>query len=359
MALYFFFSFDAIQISRIRNMLHTFRTYLQLISTIRNEAKMVYNYERPTNDVFDFFIYSFLSSVVYLILTGRSEFKASLKFQYLVTFCVTSAAYLFPAMILFRLAIIVTPDSMKAPRYFLLSEFVMCMLFYLCTVIALILKHFAKQTRHLGLMDLHEHIDTLRDHPWLWRKTMAYFFCRFVMIYFLYIPLAIIANIIFIVLFNRPQVAFNDVLFFLAFSLIILSASIWLWIHVGSFQSVAHCELVVHCFILCYFMADNIFLAKMLLSSLSTYLVSFYSIILKPKNKDFYDMPKWFLFQMGHWTHYRNMSSEEFRDMELPVGTGKILREYHTLLYPREPAQIPLPPSPIEDIPAQKQWIGR
>ncbi|KAL5603825.1 hypothetical protein FOVSG1_006575 [Fusarium oxysporum f. sp. vasinfectum] len=59
----------------------------------------------------------------------------------------------------------------------------------------------------------------------------------------------------------------------------------------------------------------------MLLSSLSIYLVSFYSIIVEPtepRPPAWYAMPSWFYFQMVFWFHYKDVPIEEFKKPEFP-----------------------------------------
>ncbi|KAM5350317.1 hypothetical protein ACJ41O_006822 [Fusarium nematophilum] len=303
---------------------------------------MEYDYEQPRNEVFDFFIYSFLSSVVFLVLTGRKSFKKSLNFQYLITACVNLAAYIFPATILFRVAIYRTPKSLSIPRILLLVEFGLCVFFFLCNAVTLVLKHFHDKTRALGLMDLHEHAAELSKHPWLWWKTMAYLCFRFVILYVIHLPICLTINIIFLALFNPPHVSFNDILFLVSFGIVLMAASVWMWTHIGAFQAIAHSELVVNSFVLTYFASDNEYLAKMLLSSLSIYLVSFYSIIAEPtepKPPAWYAMPSWFYFQVVFWFHYKDVPIEEFKKPGFPSRHGKIFANYHDLLYNKSPAQ--------------------
>lgn len=304
------------------------------VTPIYENLKMAYDYEHATSDVFDFFIYSFVSTVIFLIATGRPEFKKSIKFQYVVTSSVTAAAYLFPAIILTRLAFFVTPASAKAPRVYLITELGLCVAFYVCTCMTLLMKHISPNSRNYSIMTLHEHVDELKDHPWLWRRCMAYFLFRFILIYYVYLPTSIAANLCFIILFNKPNITFDDGLFFIAFAAALGAASIWLWVHVGAFQCIAHCELIINSFLICYFLADDAFLAKMLLSSVSIYLVSFYSILDNPKPPSWYSMPTWFCFQIIHWKKYRNIPASEFRNPAFEMQHGGMFRKYHDMLYP-------------------------
>lgn len=322
----------------LRALLAQLRIALTSIDKQRPDAKMPYEYEQPRREVFDFFIYSFLSSVVFLIYTGRPKFKKSLKFQYLVTFCVACSAYIFPAAIVFRVAVLHTPKSLPIPRILLLVEFGLCIFFFLCSLLCLVFKHFNRKIQHRSLMDLHEHAEEFLETPSLWWQVMAHFCFRFIAIYFVHIPACLVINILFLALFNPPEISFDDGLFLVSFGLALLAASTWLWVHVGPFQSLAHSELVINSFILTYFASDNEYLAKMLLSSLSIYLVSFYDILSPQKHgRDWYNMPAWFYFQVVFWFNYRHVSIDEFKRPGYRTHHGTLFMRYHDLVYKPKP----------------------
>jgi hypothetical protein len=122
----------------------------------------------------------------------------------------------------------------------------------------------------------------------------------------------------------------------IAFGSVLFPASIWMWYRLGLFQFFAHFELVLNSFILCYFITDDAYLAKMLLSALAIHLSIGSTIVpdILTQHREFNDLPTWFYFQVIYWRHFREKEFKKYPEESLDTTErGETFRRYYNLVY--------------------------
>lgn len=289
-----------------------------------NVIIMAYDYEPPQSDIFGFFIFTFVAGVVGLTITKDGKFRLTLDYQYLTTVCVAFTVYIFPAIICLRVARGAALHGPPVPRKLLYAEAGICLANLMLTIVCGLLKFVPRLTKELGPTDLHKFInratyqkaikrdnkipkisegDYLRDHPNLWRFAMAYFFVRFLWIYWVHIPICIGINIYIAAKYHPPVMNFDAIVFWTFVGIVLVAVTTWFCGKICPFQAYIHFILILNSIFTCYFIADTSYLANLLLGALAIYLSTTYDMINEKslKIKKIYHLPSVWWFEMTAW----------------------------------------------------------
>jgi len=94
---------------------------------------------------------------------------------------------------------------------------------------------------------------------------------------------------------------------------------------------------VLNSFVLCYFVTDDAYLAKMLLSSLAIYLSTLYTLIrernLEKRKPAYYNLLRWFYFQRTYWRHCKGNDVDVFSEAGHKTGLSDTFQYCHDLRY--------------------------
>jgi len=283
---------------------------------------MAYDYEPPQSDIFGFFIFTFVASVVGLTITKDGKFRLSLAYQHLTTACLAFTVYISPAIICLRVARGAALHGPPVPRKLLYAEAGICLANLVLTIVCWLLKFVPHLTKRLALTDLHELINHatyqkarerdnaipeiwkwgyLRDHPNLWRFAMAYFFVRFLWIYWVHIPTCIGINIYIAAKHHPPVMNFDAIVFWTFVGIVLVAVTTWFCWKISLFQAYIHFILILNSIFTCYFIADTSYLANLLLGALAIYLSTTYDMINDQSVKKTCQLPSVWWFEMTAW----------------------------------------------------------
>lgn len=106
---------------------------------------------------------------------------------------------------------------------------------------------------------------------------MWYFF-RYVVVYFVFLPLAIAANLYIAIAVNPPRIGFDETVFWVVLGLTLLSVTLWLST-ICFYQAYIHFVLISNSVLLAYFVADTQYSANLLLGSLVVHLSTIYDMV--------------------------------------------------------------------------------
>jgi hypothetical protein len=283
---------------------------------------MAYDYEPPQSDIFGFFIFTFVAGIVGLTITKDGKFRSTLEYQYLTTACLAFTVYIFPAIICLRVARGAALHGPPVPRNLLYAEAGICLANLVLTIVCGLLKFVPPLTKRLAPTDLHKLINRatyqkalergnkipeiweggyLRDHPSLWRFAMAYFFVRFLWIYWVHIPICIGINVYIAAKHHPPVMDFDAIVFWIFIGIVLVAVTIWFCLKICLFQAYIHFVLILNSIFTCYFIADTSYLANLLLGALAIYLSTTYDMINDRLVKKMYQLPSAWWFEMTAW----------------------------------------------------------
>jgi len=142
----------------------------------------------------------------------------------------------------------------------------------------------------------------LRQSPFLGRSAIAYFFCRYIFLPLIYLPVVSINTLVLICVFHRQNIAFNGILFLITFPISVIALGIYLSSIGAWYTGLIQGGLMWHCVQLCYFIADSKMLVNFQLGFLLIYLTGVWSMLYEPKvEKKSYRLSAWFCHQQKCW----------------------------------------------------------
>jgi len=228
---------------------------------------------------------------------------------------------------------------------------------------------------------------------------MAYFFVRFLWIYWVHIPICIGINIYIAAKDHPPVMNFDAIIFWTFVGIVLVAATTWFCWKICLFQAYIHFILLLNSIFTCYFIADTSYLANLLLGALAIYLSTTYDMINDQSVNKIYQVPSVWWFEMTAWRSGTPEAAEApwekeerrrevqqpihmvrerrgrrrkdeiedqvFEDEVYEASPGPELREYNWPITqtlgaqaptPLEPAVTPPPPEPAVNYPTQGDY---